>query len=115
MAHTCFSCGGPAAYIVVFPYNRGDPSGRLMLYCERCAGRPDLLVKLPIRILDEDPSATLEFLYGHGLTLTDPEMVAEMLGVAPGRWRVVADWTFSHHDIWSTPPGPSGDDLLELG
>lgn len=106
MARTCFSCGGQANHIVIYPYNEGDTSGRLMLYCQRCARRPGLLVKLPIRVLDEDPSVTLEFLYGHGLTLTNPGIVAEMLGVAPGRWRVVADWAVAHQDSWSTPLGP---------
>lgn len=84
------SCGGRAASIVIFPYNPGDQSGRLLVYCDDCANRPGVLVKLPVALLDEDANGTLEFLYSRRLTLTGPDVLAEVIDVPPGNWSKTA-------------------------
>lgn len=87
------SCGAPAAHIVIYPYKEGDVSGRLLVYCDSCAQRPGAIVVLPERLLDEDPNATLEFLYGHRLTHTNPEVIRELLHVPASSWTVTAERT----------------------
>ena len=85
------SCGSPAAHLVIYPYNEGDASGRLLVYCDSCVQRPGAIVVLPERLLDEDANATLEFLYGHRLTKTNPTAVRELLDVPAGSWVVTAE------------------------
>ncbi len=84
----CMACGHQAArWLVTWPYGQKTGPGRLLAYCDRCREeRRDLLwVAMPMSLLEIDDEAVLLQLYADGLVSTDPEAVADLLGVQ-GRW-----------------------------
>jgi hypothetical protein len=88
----CMACGQqPARWLVTWPYDQKSSAGRLLRYCDRCRDeRRDVLwVAMPIAMLTINPEAVLLGLYECGLVATDPEVVAEQLGL-PGPWVIAA-------------------------
>lgn len=88
----CSRCGAPPSWVVTARYDMAEISGRLMVYCDACRSEMSarLGTVLPLDLVDLDPSAVLTMLYASGATKTDPDVVAEMVGVAPGAWTTAA-------------------------
>lgn len=84
----CSSCGAPPWWLVTVPYSPALLAGRLLLYCDECRRRmaPRLGTVIPISLLDQEPGTVLRLLYRSGATESEPDVVAEMVGVPPGAW-----------------------------
>jgi hypothetical protein len=87
---TCASCGSAASWLVTWPYGGSTESGRILIYCDDCrrGNAETFAVVLPARLLDEAPALVMTLLYEHGLSESDPDLVAEMIGVPRDRWRL---------------------------
>ncbi|QGN59042.1 hypothetical protein [Nostocoides sp. HKS02] len=88
----CARCGRPAQWLVTGGEHSAAP-GRLLLYCNACRseGAERLAVAIPLSVLDQDPQSLLLRLYRVGATRSDPDQVAEHLGLNPsGPWYTLA-------------------------
>ena len=89
---SCNRCGDSAATWLVTMRHPGNPAGRLLAYCDDCRENRDgpVHVAIPYSIVRAVPDLVLGALYEQHLTESDPDVAAEVVGVAPGAWTEVA-------------------------
>jgi hypothetical protein len=91
----CSRCGKDPDWLVTRPHERGaaPAPGRLLVYCDSCRteSAEHLATVLPLAMLRLDPTSILTLLYRSGATHSEPQMVADMLGLPPSTWLEAAE------------------------
>lgn len=89
---SCSRCGASAVTWLVTMRHPGSPAGRMLAYCDDCREDRDgpVHVAIPYAIVREAPDLVLGALYEQHLTESDPDVAADVIGVAPGAWTEVA-------------------------
>jgi hypothetical protein len=84
----CARCGERAATVLVTGGQRSSAPGRILLYCDNCREEFQALLEvvLPLDVVQADPAGILSALYRGGATRSDPDQVADMIGVPVGAW-----------------------------